>query len=66
MAAKVDPDELVDSTEVADTLGLGHHSVSLYRRRYPDFPAPVIERGRCVLWHRPDVERWARKTRRLG
>jgi hypothetical protein len=35
MAAKVDPDELIDSTEVADTVGLGHrNSVSLYRASF--------------------------------
>ncbi len=37
-------------------------SVSTYRRRYPDFPAPVVDMGagRCLLWLRADVEAWAK------
>ncbi len=36
-------------------------NVSLYQRRYPDMPRPVISlgRGRCMLWLRPDIEKWA-------
>jgi predicted DNA-binding transcriptional regulator AlpA len=61
----VDPDDLVDSSEAAEILGLGGgKSVSVYRKRYPDFPAPVIERARAVFWLRRDIERWAREHRR--
>ena len=31
----------------------------VYRRRYADFPTPIIEKGRCLLWKRSDVEKWA-------
>lgn len=64
----IDPDDLLDSREVAELLGLANNRVvSVYRDRYSDFPAPVVEKGagRCVLWHRQDVERWARSTGRL-
>jgi hypothetical protein len=67
MPRRVDLDTLVDSAEVAVICGLGNvRSVSVYRARYSDFPAPVLERGRCMLWHRADVEAWARATGRLA
>jgi glutathione-regulated potassium-efflux system ancillary protein KefG len=66
MAKKVDPDELIDTNEVALVLGLAsRNAVNVYRGRYIDFPEPVVQRGKCLLWHRPDVVRWAR-SRRVG
>lgn len=66
MGKRVDPSDLIDSTEVAAVLGLGlRQAVSTYRGRYPDFPAPTIEKGRCLLWLRQDVEAWGRATGRL-
>lgn len=57
---KVDPAQLIDSSEVAELLGLSSfRSVSEYRSRYQDFPAPIVDRPRCKLWLRPDVEAWA-------
>ena len=61
MTPTVDTDDLIDSQEVADILGLSHrNSVSTYLRRYGDFPRPVIERGggRTRLWLRSDIESW--------
>ena len=66
---KVDTEDLLDSNEVAELLGLGNNrAVSTYRARYDDFPEPVIEKpsGKCVLWLRSDIEAWARKTGRGG
>ncbi len=64
---KVDTEDLLDASEVAHLLGLSHRTaVSAYRGRYPDFPAPVIEKSRCVLWRRRDMEAWARATGRLS
>lgn len=60
MADRVDPDDLVDPAGVAAIIGLGNvNGVSVYRRRHDDFPEPVIERGRCLLWIRADIEAWA-------
>jgi predicted DNA-binding transcriptional regulator AlpA len=57
--ADFDPDLLVDANEAAAILGLRQRtSVSVYRNRYPDFPRPVIEKGKCVLWLRADIEAW--------
>ena len=56
----IDPTDLIDATEVANLLGLSHrNSVSVYRHRYTDFPAPVVVKSRCVLWLRSDIEAWA-------
>jgi predicted DNA-binding transcriptional regulator AlpA len=58
----IDPDDLIDATEVAVALGLAHRqAVSTYRARYDDFPEPVVEKSRCLLWLRADVEAWAAK-----
>jgi glutathione-regulated potassium-efflux system ancillary protein KefG len=54
----------MDASEVAELLGLAHrNSVSLYQRRYPEMPTPVVERsnGRTKLWLRPEIERWRRE-----
>jgi predicted DNA-binding transcriptional regulator AlpA len=60
----IDTDILVDLSEVAASIGLDNpRGVSVYRRRYADFPAPVITKGRCVLWLRSDVEAWTLQHR---
>jgi predicted DNA-binding transcriptional regulator AlpA len=56
---RLDSRDLVDAREVANLIGLTNPSgVSVYRRRYSDFPAPVVEKGRCILWLRSDIEEW--------
>jgi hypothetical protein len=61
---RVDTDELVDATEAARILGLASsNAVRVYRGRYPDFPAAVIDRGQCHLWRRSDVVAWAEHRR---
>ncbi|MCB0994486.1 MAG: hypothetical protein KDB21_05310 [Acidimicrobiales bacterium] len=66
MAPMVNTEELIDAREIARLVGLTHpNSVSLYQRRYPDMPRPVLDLGpgRPRLWLRPDVEAWiARRT----
>lgn len=62
----MDVADLLDATEVAALLGLTNwRGVSVYRKRYADFPAPIIEKGRCMLWHRSDILAWGRQTGRL-
>lgn len=66
MATKIDPAELTDAHGIADMLDLGHRSsISTYRKRYPDFPRPVVDMGsgRCLLWLRADIEAWAKIRR---
>ncbi len=62
----VNTDDLADARELALLLGLSHpNSISLYQRRYPEMPRPVVDlgRGRPRLWLRPAVEEWARTRR---
>src|SRR3954447_15875358 len=45
----VNTNDLVDTSQVAEILELSSRTaVSVYQARYPDFPAPVIQRGRCL------------------
>ncbi len=59
---KVDTEDLADARAVAEILGLAHrNTVSLYQRRYPDMPRPVLDLGpaRTKLWLRSEIEQWA-------
>jgi predicted transcriptional regulator len=67
VAPTVRTEDLIDTQEVAEILGLAQrNSVSTYLRRYEDMPKPVVERGagRTRLWLRCEVEDWARARRR--
>lgn len=58
---EINPEDLLDSHDVAELLGLAsHRSVSTYRARHADFPNPVVAKGtgRCLLWQRSDVQAW--------
>jgi predicted DNA-binding transcriptional regulator AlpA len=69
MAPVVDTADLIDARSVAEILGLSQPgNVSLYQRRHPDMPRPVVSfgRGRCMLWLRPEVERWAAQLAAAG
>lgn len=62
---KVNTDDLIGPEEVAALIGLTNtNGVSVYRKRHPDFPEPVVLKGRCVLWVRQDIERWAEQRKR--
>ncbi len=63
MASPIDPADLIDAHGVAELLGLSQRSsVATYRKRYGDFPAPVVDMGagRCLLWLKPSILAWAR------
>lgn len=69
VAPLVDTKNLIDARDVAEILGLSQPgNVSLYQRRYPDMPRPVVTlgRGRCMLWLRPEIERWAQELVTTG
>lgn len=64
MGRKVEVDDLVDASEAAELLGLAHrNTVSVYQRRYPEMPRPVVDRGggRTKLWLRSELEAWMRR-----
>ena len=64
MGRKVDVNELIDAQGVADMLGLAkRNTVSLYQRRYPEMPRPVVDlgRGRCKMWLKGEIASWGRE-----
>jgi predicted DNA-binding transcriptional regulator AlpA len=59
---RINPADLVDNHEVAEIIGLTNpKGVSVYRRRFDDFPTPRIEKRQTVLWLRSEIEAWARQ-----
>ena len=69
MSRRVALDDLIDARDVARILGLSHrNTVSLYLRRYPDMPRPVLDLGpgRPSLWLRPEIERWHKRQAEGG
>lgn len=68
---RIETDDLLNATEVAEVLGLSHRTaVATYRSRYAPtatpFPEPILSKGTCVLWARDHVEAWAKATGRRG
>ena len=66
MGRLVDMDDLIDAHGVADLLGLAQrNTVSLYQRRYPEMPKPVVDlgKGRCKMWLRSEVAAWSAERR---
>ena len=64
MGRHIDTDDVIDAHGMAELLGLAQrNTVSLYQRRYPSMPRPVIDlgQGRCKLWLRSEVEEWRSK-----
>jgi len=62
VSPEVHTEDLIDAREVADLLGLAHrNTVSVYQKRYPDMPRPVVERsgGKTMLWLRSEILKWA-------
>ena len=69
MGQRVDIDDLIDASGVAELLGLAHrNTVSVYQYRHPDMPRPVLNfgNGRVKVWLKPDVERWAARQAATG
>lgn len=66
MGRRVDADQLVGAAEIAARLGVKRPQVVHdWRRRHPDFPEPVVSLRQAMIWHWPDIEAWARGTKRL-
>jgi glutathione-regulated potassium-efflux system ancillary protein KefG len=61
MNPRVDTEDLIDAAGVAQLLGLAKRtSVSVYQKRYPDMPRPLVDlgAGRSRLWSRRAIESW--------
>ena len=62
---RVDVDDLVGATEIADRLELAQpQTVHLWRRRYDDFPEPLAQLRQGYLWSWVEVQAWAKRTGR--
>jgi predicted DNA-binding transcriptional regulator AlpA len=67
MTPRVDTKDLIDAKGVAELLGLAHrNTVSVYQRRYPDMPRPIIDlgSGRAKLWLRTEIDAWRHRRGR--
>ena len=65
MGRKVDVEQLVGAAEIAERLGVKRpHLIHDWRRRYPEFPDPVLTLKGTLVWLWGDVARWARDTGR--
>jgi glutathione-regulated potassium-efflux system ancillary protein KefG len=65
---RVEVDDLIDAHEVAEILGLTNkRAVSVYQRRYPEMPRPIVDRGhkRAKLWLQSEVMEWASRRGHL-
>ena len=63
MSPTIRTEDLIDAQGIADLLGLAQrNTISLYQKRYPEMPRPVIDlgSGRCRLWCRKEIVKWAR------
>lgn len=66
MGRRIDADDLVGASEIAQRLGLTRvQRVHELRARSQDFPEPVAALTQALVWNWPDVEKWARRNGRL-
>jgi len=68
VAPEINTDDLIEAVGVTALLGLAQRtSVSVYQRRYPDMPRPVMDLGpgRPLLWSRSALISWATARGRL-
>jgi len=66
MARRVNVEDLVGAHEIAARLGVSRPQVVHdWRRRHPDFPAPIAQLKTALIWDWRDVEAWAVRTGRL-
>ncbi len=66
MGRQVDSDDLVGAAEIAQRLGVNRsQTIHVWRRRYPDFPQPVVHLQQALVFSWAEVEAWASRTGRL-
>ncbi|MGW4112546.1 N-6 DNA methylase [Actinosynnema sp. NPDC004786] len=58
-------DALVTAAEIARLANVGRAAVGNWRKRYPDFPEPVVGPGGSPAFRLVEVERWLRRQRKL-
>lgn len=61
----VDLSELAGMLELAEMLGYPPNTVAVWRKRYADFPAPVLTLSGTMIWRKSEVRAWAERSGRL-
>lgn len=61
---RVNVDDLVGATEIAQRAVVKLDTVDKWRRRHADFPEPVAELAAGDVWAWPDIEKWLEETGR--
>jgi len=60
------PEIVMGTAEIADWLGVSQATVHQWRRRHPDFPAPMQTLATGPIWRICDVATWASRERPTG
>ncbi len=63
---RVDVDDLVTPSEIAERAGVTAAAVSNWSARDVTFPSPVKDTSRCRIWLWSEVQLWLRVTGRSG
>lgn len=58
--------DIVGVAEIAVRTGATVNTVHSWRRRHPDFPAPLVTLAMGPVWLWADVEPWTQRTRHPG
>ena len=58
--------DLVGTSEVAARAGIRPNTVSVWRRRHRDFPAPLVTLASGPVWSWPEVQAWLAHPRPPG
>ena len=63
MRKKIDLDYLVGAAEIVQCLNIKRpHLIHDWRRRYLEFPKPIVELTGILPWDQQNIERWAAKS----
>jgi hypothetical protein len=58
-------EDLVGAAEIAELLGVTRQRVDAIARTHSDFPQPAAELAAGRIWHRKQIEEWARRAGRI-
>ncbi|MGV9661392.1 hypothetical protein ACWDR5_31165 [Streptomyces koyangensis] len=60
----MDAKYLAGAAEISDVLAADSNTINQWKRRYPDFPTPVVVLSGRPLWDIREIMSWARRTGR--
>jgi hypothetical protein len=63
MPTSVQPSDIVGAAEIAERLGLAlPQTVHDWRRRYVDFPEPLVKLKMGLVWNWKEVAAWSKAS----